>query len=220
MYCSNLFPALRTAYSVEVARTPDQITEAQRLRYQVFVQERGIFTAQGPEPIETDEFDPWSHHLLIRRRADRAVVATSRLVTSTPERGPGLPIQRVCEVGRLGAIPLARAGEISRFAISKSRRGGADPRLEQMLLLTLVDGVLHLSLDLGLTHWCALMERSLIRLLQRIGICFEPVGPIIAHYGLRQPAVARIESILADGERRCPAHYDFVRRAAEAPLYA
>ena len=187
--------------------------EAQRLRYQVFVRERAIFKPSSEELLERDEFDGWSHHLLIRNRDTRDVIGTARVVAPGGYRPDGLPIQRVCKAEYLGAIPLRTAGEISRFAISKHRRCGGDPRIDLLLLLTLVEGVLHLSLDLGLTHWCAVMERSLMRLLRSIGIHFAPVGPLITYYGQRQPAVAKIASVLDEGERQCPTYHAFVTRA-------
>ncbi len=210
---SSLLASLRTAYRVEVADHPDLVREAQRLRYQVFVRERAIFKPSSEDLLETDEFDAWSHHLLIRRCDDREAIGTARLVTPCADRPVSLPIQRVCSADHLGAIPLAGVGEISRFAISKYRRGGGDPRIDSLLLLTLVEGVLHLSLRLGLTHWCAVMERSLMRLLRSIGIHFTPLGPLVAYYGQRQPALAKIASVLEEGERQCPLYHEFVTRA-------
>ena len=215
MPASTLLASLRTAYRIEVADTPALVREALRLRYQVFVRERAIFKPGAEEPIETDEFDAWSHHLLIRRRDDREAIGTARLVTALPDRPVSMPIQRVCDPDLLAEIPLGHVGEISRFAISKHRRGGGDPRLDSLLLLTLVEGVLHLSLRLGLTHWCAVMERSLMRLLRSVGIHFTPVGPVIPYYGPRQPAVAKIASVLDEGERQCPLYHEFVTRARQ-----
>lgn len=213
---STLLASLRSSYRIEVADTPALVREAQRLRYQVFVRERAIFKPSSEDLLETDEFDAWSHHLLIRRRDDREAIGTARLVPSCADRPISLPIQRVCSPEHLNAIPLGAAGEISRFAISKTRRGGGDPRMNSLLLLTLVEGVLHLSLGLGLTHWCAVMERSLMRLLRGIGIHFSPLGPLVAYYGQRQPALAKIASVLEVGEQQCPLYHEFVTRTRHA----
>jgi N-acyl amino acid synthase of PEP-CTERM/exosortase system len=205
-----LLASLRASYIFEVANTPTLVKEAQKLRYQVFVRERGIFNAPSDEELETDEFDAWSHHLLIRRCEDRQVVGTARLVPFSADRAVSLPIQRVCSAERLSGIPLNNAGEISRFALSKDLRRGGDSRLNSLLILTLVEGVLHLSLGLGLTHWCAVMERSLMRLLRSVGIHFKAVGPMVSYYGQRQPAIAEIASLLSEGQQQRPAYYDFV----------
>src|SRR3954454_1724840 len=43
------------------------------------------------------------------------------------------------------------------------------------------------GVDAGLTHWCALMEPSLVRLLYATGVHFAPLGPMVDAYGRRQP---------------------------------
>ncbi len=62
--------------------------------------------------------------------------------------------------------------------------------------LGLMQGILQISQDAGLTHWCAVMERSLLRLLQGTSIYFQPLGPMVEYHGLRQPAAARIDGVL------------------------
>ena len=71
-------------------------------------------------------------------------------------------------------------------------------------------GVMRVSSELGLTHWCAAMELSLLRLLKGVSIHFEPVGPLVEYHGLRQPSVGVISEILARGKRERPELWDFV----------
>src|SRR3546814_1411329 len=77
-------------------------------------------------------------------------------------------------------------GEISRFCISKDfrRRQGdgmfpasEDPetrsderRVIPNMTLGLMEGLIRMSLDHGLFYQCAVMERPLLRLLDRLGI--------------------------------------------------
>lgn len=205
---------LRNAYVIEPADTPELVAESQRLRHEVFVRERRIFAQAPGQSLEADAFDRWSRHLLIRRRSDREAIGTARLVLFRPDEPVTLPIQRVCNPDLLTTVPLRTAGEISRFALSKTRRGGDAAQTDSLLILTLVEGILHLSLELGLTHWCAVMERSLLRLLRSIGINFEPLGPVVSYYGQRQPAVAKIASLIAEGRHRRPDYYEFLTKAA------
>jgi N-acyl amino acid synthase of PEP-CTERM/exosortase system len=63
-----------------------------------------------------------------------------------------------------------------------------------MVRLGLMQGVVHVSEQLGLTHWCAIMEPFLLRLLQMNAIYFSPLGPLVEYHGMRQPCSANIQS--------------------------
>jgi N-acyl amino acid synthase of PEP-CTERM/exosortase system len=73
-----------------------------------------------------------------------------------------------------------------------------------------MQGILRASRELGLTHWCALMEPTLLRLMNSSGVRFMPLGPLVEAYGKRQPAVAAIDFALADGRRRRPDLYNLL----------
>ena len=60
---------------------------------------------------------------------------------------------------------------------------------------------------LGLTHWAAVMEPKLLRMLAAIGLHFTPVGPPVSHHGLRQPAYACIADTLERMRRERPDHW-------------
>ena len=188
--------AARSEFETEIATTPMMLSEAYRLRHQVYCVERGYETSA--DGFETDAFDQSSQHVLLRRRSTREVVGTVRVVL--PGRGPSasqhkMPMQKVCDPSVLRGLPLHRTGEISRFAISKDRRDGVG-QAGMFMRLGLMQGIVRVSQEAGLTHWCAVMERSLIRLLGSTAIHFAPVGPTIEYHGIRQPAVARIAATL------------------------
>jgi len=65
-----------------------------------------------------------------------------------------------------------------------------------MVRLGLMQGILRLSSELGLTHWCAVMEPVLLRLLQMNAIYFAPLGSLVEHHGYRQPAYAHSGTVL------------------------
>src|SRR3546814_6685484 len=93
-------------------------------------------------------------------------------------------------------------GEISRFCISKDfrRRQGdgmfpasEDPetrsderRVIPNMTLGLMEGLIRMSLDHGLFYQCAAMERPLLRLLDRLGIRFTHIGPLVDYQGRRR----------------------------------
>jgi N-acyl-L-homoserine lactone synthetase len=104
------------------------------------------------------------------------------------------PMQRVCPPELLHHLPLQTTGEISRFAVSKLR--GISCSSIAMARLSLMQGILRISNELGLTHWCAIMEPSLLRLLQRNAIYFSSLGPVIEYHGIRQPTCGRVHTVL------------------------
>lgn len=75
-----------TGYSLTVSRDPAEVRAAQRLRYEVFVEELGA-ERSGPFPgLDVDEFDAYCDHLLVREHESENVVGTYRLLP--PGRAP------------------------------------------------------------------------------------------------------------------------------------
>jgi N-acyl-L-homoserine lactone synthetase len=209
------FSTIDRHFFVGFARTPDSVREVQHLRHQVFRTERGILPGRPNSAIETDEYDARSRHVVLRNREDGQVVGTARLVANP--RGAAqrdLPMLRYCSPDLLRHLPLRTTGEVSRFALSKRRRPVGTPP-DRLLRLALMRGILRASLELGLTHWCALMEPTLLRLMRSSGVRFSALGPLVEAFGLRQPSAAAIGHALADGRDRHPDLYRFVAGAPE-----
>jgi len=185
-----------TELQLEIARTPEQIVEAKKLRYRVYCEERGYEPGEGG--IEQDEFDGHARHVLVRSRITGEIYGTVRVVLSDEDRSAdGFPMARVCESFVLGPLPKSATGEISRFALTRDRNG-LSPATAALMRLFLIRGVIAVSGELGLTHWCAIMEKTLLRLLRSTSIYFLPVGPAVEYHGVRQPAIFT----LADGFER------------------
>jgi N-acyl-L-homoserine lactone synthetase len=178
--------------AVELAVSPGQVLEAQRLRYRVYCEERGF--EPGRNGLEQDEFDPASRHVLVRSRITGVVLGTVRVVLSDTGLD-GFPMRRACEGWVLGPLPTMSTGEISRFALMRDR-SGVSPAAAALMRLCLVRGLVQISAEHELTHWCAIMERTLLRLLRATAIHFLPVGPVVEYHGLRQPAVCGIAAML------------------------
>jgi len=180
-------------FTIEIVTTPRQLHEVFRLRHQVYCVERGY--EPGDDGEETDEYDPRSRHVLLRHTSDGEVVGTVRIVASNRANpGDSFPTQRLCEPSLLRQLPLATTGEVSRFAISKQRRMGCTDAI--LLRLALVRGLVQISSEMGLTHWLAVMERSLLRLNERNAIYFDPIGPLVSYHGIRQPSSAALVQML------------------------
>jgi len=197
-------------FSVEIARDADALQEAYRLRHQVYCLERKFETAQPGSDIETDEYDGRTRHVLVRSRSDDQVVGTVRLILpdlKVPELS--FPMQRVCAHGLLDRLPISETAEVSRFALSKVRR--AESCASQGLLrLSLVRGLVMLSREVGVTHWCAMMETTLLRLLRTTAIYFRSLGPLVEHHGLRQPSYNSLDGILDRMLEEKPTAWNFI----------
>lgn len=142
--------ATKPSFTLRLARDARDLQAAQRLRYQVFIEELG---GDGPlvdheNRLEIDEFDPWFDHLLLidetRTEALSDVVGVYRL----------LPCDRAAKLGRYYSegeydlAPLKATGrklvELGRSCVHPDHRGGA-----AMLLLwnALADYVLDRGIE-------------------------------------------------------------------------
>ena len=204
--------SFRSKYVVQVADSAELTREAYCLRHQVYCLERGYELGAGG--LETDAFDAHASHAVVCERQNGRVVGTVRLILPVPGSRRSLPTQQLCAPGLLDGLPLATTAEVSRFALSKDRRG-SDAMADSLLRLSLVQGAVQMSRDFGVTHWCAVMERSLLRLLRTTAIHFSPVGPCVEYHGLRQPAVADLGTMMARMEREQPRLWHFVTGAGE-----
>jgi len=115
----------RPAFQITWASTPNEVKEAQRLRFKVFAEEMGANLAQNNEGLDVDEFDAYCDHLLIRDQESLKVVGTYRV----------LPPHKAQEIGRLysdSEFDLTRLNhlrpkmvELGRSCVHADYRSGA-----------------------------------------------------------------------------------------------
>jgi len=219
----NLTDSFADYFDMVPATTESLKMAVYRLRYQVFCLETGFedkdrFTGG----LEMDEYDSRSEHYLIRHRRSGVYAATTRLILpDTKNPDAPFPIERHCALTRthlLEQIPRERLGEISRFCVSgyfKRRAGekgtiaGIGPQASQYyqsteaerrcwphITLALIACINRIYLGRDTTHLFALMEPSLIRLLNAMGISFLPIGPLTEYHGIRQPCIIKVPDYL------------------------
>ena len=206
---------------------PGVVDEAARLRYQVYCIENPFEDASRfDDGREVDEYDRRSVHSIVRHKELGITAASVRLVLSdrdAPEAS--FPIEQNCAASlqscpsHLRGVPRSSIAEISRFAVSKHfkrRMGeaghpagvGPDPerylkpdmhkrRVIPHLILGLFAAIVKMSAEQGVTHWYAVMDISLLRLLTRFGINFRPLGDQVDYHGLRQPCFGCVDDVLA-----------------------
>lgn len=208
-------------FEARPATTPADLEQAYRLRFQVYCVENGFEDpARYPEGLEHDRFDKRALHTILVHRPSGLVAGTVRIIL--PARGPSgldLPLEHL--LGRPLGLPRSTA-EISRFAISKDFRRRqvdglypdelaqpalpreAESRVIPSMALGLMQATFRMSDEAGITHWCALMMPALLRMLARLGIHFDDLGPPIDHRGRRQPCHRDPAAVLAQVRRERP----------------
>jgi len=206
--------ALQDEVSVGIADTYDLLLQAYQLRYQVYCVERGFLTGQNG--VELDEYDDFARHVVVRCRQTGMVIGTVRLVLPKDSSGgDDFPIQHVCDPALLRNLPRDTIGEVSRFALPKLQRQqlrNMSASTCALLRLALIKGAVRLSAEAGHTHWLAVMEPTLLRLLGATGIHFEPLGPPVEYHGLRQPAVAELVPTMARLRDERPIVWEYVTK--------
>lgn len=206
-----------------VAPGATEMEEVYRLRYKVYCLECGYEDADDyHDGLESDDFDDVSTHFIASEKYSGKVVGTARIIHAEEK---GLPALNNFKLQKklLPDIPLSQVGEISRLAISKEYRRQAvdkaiqgdkiislqsrnvDMRLRRKFETDLVCGLYYSiyqeSIDCGITHLFAVMADSLYAILQRWGLEFKPVGPVVDYHGLRRPYIAAIEENIHCFER-------------------
>ncbi len=84
-------PALasRTSYRVALARSEEEVLEAQRLRYKVFVEELGAHIPTRLPNHDIDHYDRFCEHLIVRDTDSERIVGTYRILSPSAARRVG-----------------------------------------------------------------------------------------------------------------------------------
>lgn len=110
---------------VGLAASAEDVRAAQRLRYKVFVDEMGAKLDCRVPGIETDYFDPYCQHLLVRRSDTDEVVGCYRILTDTQARRAGSYYsESEFDLTRILSIP-GRFMEVGRTCVHPDYRNGA-----------------------------------------------------------------------------------------------
>ncbi len=223
-------------FQVVAANTPDLVRQAQEIRYQVYCVEHQFENpAEHLDGRENDEFDALAVHSLLIHRASSQPVGTVRLVLARPHAPEeSFAIQRLVgpsAIAGVGHFPIRSMGEVSRFSISKEfRRRKADTthgveevdsnaavhidrRTGPLMSLGLIQSLVRMSAEHRITHWCAVMEPKLLRMLAAMAIRFEPIGAPVEYHGLRQPCYCHIGTVLDCVKRERPTFWEVLTDA-------
>ena len=79
--------------------------------------------------------------------------------------------------------------------------------------LGLIQSLVSMSVQHGITHWCALMEPKLLRMLAAMAIHFKPMGAPVEYHGLRQPCYCHVGTVLDRVRREQPMFWQILTDA-------
>lgn len=138
-------------------------------------------------------------------------------------------------LARLRQVERERVAEISRFAVSKTfKRRSNEPaspsgasdradyddarsgarrigdRAAPHITLGLFAAIVRMSVENDITHWLAVMEPTLLRLLGRFGIHFPAIGPLVDYHGIRRPTLAVAADVVEGVRRQRPEVWEIV----------
>jgi putative hemolysin len=112
-------------YGVELARTPADIRQSQRLRYRIFAAEMGAQIDDRGTGMDVDSYDPFCRHLLVKERASGRIIACTRILTDDRAGDAGgFYSEGEFELDLLDSLP-GRAIEIGRTCVDPDFRNGA-----------------------------------------------------------------------------------------------
>lgn len=212
-------------FDIVPATSAELVRESQRVRYQVYCLETGFENISDfPDGYEHDQYDERSVCSLLVHKPSGAVAGTVRLIL--PHEDPvahPLPAMALSDALRAldpTVLPRARTGEISRFAISKQFRqrredtlipalyesagAAGDQRVIPHITLGLMQAILRMSIEHRVDDLAIIVEPALDRLIRKLGIYFQPIGPLIEHHGRRRAHYRNIAALLDDVYDRKP----------------
>lgn len=224
--------AQKYEYSVVLPGTREY-EEYCALRHEVFCAELGRVPAcseqPGARPLETDDFDAHSVHVLCRAVETGEAVGCARLILPSFR---GLNVLSRYQLHSELSSDDGRVGEIGRLAISsKLRRYRRDTQLVGPALpsdasdaisrevkrdgptvaLGLYREIFRLASEHGISHCYAAMEPSLSRMLNRLGFPFHEAGPVNHDVQpARQPYLIGANSLRARLATRNSCLYRFI----------
>lgn len=154
-------------FSVGLAETSQDIKAALRLRYEVFVKEMGAQENPATPGIETDRFDPFCQHLVVRDNETSSIVGCNRILTDTAARRAG----GYCSAGEFKITRIlglrGRIMEVGRTCVHQDYRNGTVigllwAGLERFMLTHRVDylmGCASIPLSRGIEQIAAIYQQ-------------------------------------------------------------
>lgn len=181
-------------FSTLVITDPHDLQAIYRLRYRVYCEERKFLSSEHyPNRLERDSFDDHAVNFAAFDQ-DGMVAASVRLVCQGDERG--LPLQQHCPLFDDRVLPAPElAGEVSRLVLNRGYRIPPGGGSTGTVVMEVYRVMYQYSREQGVRYWYAAMERPLVRMLARIGVVFECIGPEVDYFGPVAPFLLDLEEL-------------------------
>jgi putative hemolysin len=115
----------QVGYTVTLARSEEEVREAQRLRYKVFVEELGARIQTRLPYHDIDHYDSFCDHLVVRESHGNRIVGTYRILSPAASRRVGnYYSENEFYINRLQNL-RSRMVEVGRSCIHPEYRSGA-----------------------------------------------------------------------------------------------
>jgi putative hemolysin len=112
-------------YTISMARSEEEVREAQHLRYKVFVEELGAHIRCRSPNHDIDAYDPFCDHLIVRENNANRIVGTYRILSpDASRRAGGYYSETEFYLPRLQNL-RSRMVEVGRSCIHSDYRSGA-----------------------------------------------------------------------------------------------
>ncbi|QSA95686.1 PEP-CTERM/exosortase system-associated acyltransferase [Methylococcus sp. EFPC2] len=183
-------------YDIVLADTPESKRIHFKLRYDVYCLEKGYEEAKKfVDQLEVDEYDDTSAHFLIRCRATQSWIGTYRIVFN---RFNELPLSKHASIypehipthGGISA-EFSRLAILRRFQVPKN---GAitDAQFECHILMKAIHSGISYSRQKGAMDVVFFCQRSLGRVVDKLGLVVKQIGPKSQYRGSRYPYLGRL----------------------------
>ena len=226
-------------FEIVPAETIELQREAYRLRYKFLSIERrepGYEALRFPDGLETDAYDEHSVQCLVRYKPTSVWAGSARLVLPKPDASEALlPAEaasgNILRADQFRSLDRRHLAEVSRLILEEPfrRRPGKagssrihsvyDPmpqtviperNLAHLPLIGLLAAVLHLTVSNDISDWLAAIEPRLARLLSRLGLELDPIGPTFSYHGLRRMHCGNVYHVMTALRTRNPSVWEIL----------
>lgn len=234
-----------SSYDVVLADSPAGRQIHYAIRYQVYCLEKGWEDPSvRPDRMERDGYDETSAHFLVRCRATGQWIATMRLIVAPfdqlpinrvaridTKKLPGLTdgltaeISRLCVIGEYMRHPRVNNPEAKFFFGPKAHSAKqispvSPPSGQPWLTLGLIRAAREYSRQNGIRYWFFLISDPLARIVQRLGLGLQLIGPECDHRGKRRPYLRDLAAGYHELPLKSPKAYKFFLRTPSYLLFS
>ena len=166
-----------------LARTNDELEAIQRLRYNVFTEEMNAVFPNAVDGLDSDQYDPWCEHIMVKEANSNMVVGTYRLLTpENARKAGGYYSETEFDLSGLGGMLYNELAEVGRSCTHANYRSGS-------VIMLLWSGVASLMQQRGFRYVLGCASVS----LRDDGVTAAEVWRVAKQAELKQPAPFRVE---------------------------